>query len=52
MPLAAKAPTNPRRLGSRTTVEVARDFAALFGAAAAIGLAAGAGLMVAVFLLA
>jgi hypothetical protein len=52
MQVAAKADSPPRRLGSRHPVELARDLASLVGAALAIGLAVGAGMMLTVFLLA
>ena len=49
---AAKADSHPRSLGVRSTAEVARDLAALFGVALGIGLAVGAGTMLTVLLLA
>ena len=52
MQVAAKADTRPHRLGSRHPAEIARDLATLVGAALAIGLAVGAGLMLTVFVLA
>jgi len=52
MPLAVKADANPRRLGSRSPVEVARDLAALVGVALGIGLAVGVGTMLTVLLFA
>ena len=48
MPLAAKIDNTPRPLSSLRTPAVARDFAALFGAAVAIGVAVSVGLMLAV----
>ena len=48
MPLAAKIDHTPRSLRSLRTPDVARDFAALFGAAVAIGVAVSVGLMLAV----
>jgi hypothetical protein len=48
MPLAAKIDNTPRPLPSLRTPAVVRDFAALFGAAAAIGVAVSVGLMLAV----
>jgi hypothetical protein len=50
MSLAAKAAEVSRRLGTRHPAAVARDLAALIGAAMAIGLALGAGLLLTVYL--
>jgi len=52
MQVASKADSRPRRLGSRHPAQLARDLASLVGAALAIGLAVGAGMMLTVFLLA
>jgi hypothetical protein len=52
MPLAAKADVHSRRLGVRSTAEVARDLAALVGVALGIGLAVGVGTMLTVLILA
>jgi hypothetical protein len=47
-----KAAATPRPLGSRHPAAFARDLATLVGAALAIGLTVGAGLLLTVFLLA
>jgi hypothetical protein len=52
MPSAVKAADSSRRLGTRRPGAVARDLATLVGAALAIGLAVGAGLLLTVYLLA
>jgi hypothetical protein len=48
MPLAAKIEPAARPLGTERVPEIARDFAALFGAAVGIGVAVSVGLMLAV----
>ena len=52
MPQADNARIEPARsLGTRSPLEVTRDFAALVGAALTIGIVAGAGLMLTVLAL-
>jgi hypothetical protein len=51
MPPVTQADPGPRRLGSRSPLQITRDLAALVGAAVTIGFAAGMGLMLTVLVL-
>ena len=51
MPLAVHDHTRSRGLGTRSAVQIVRDLATLVGAALTIGVAAGVGMMLTVWLL-